>query len=68
MTEDARLADTGQLRGLVCHRTSFGDLSKRQTRAALKVDILGEDKGAKGTERLAGEEVGFATLSGVSVE
>lgn len=47
--------------------TSLGDLSERQTRASLEVDVVGENKGAQGSEGLAGEEVGLASLRGISL-
>lgn len=49
-------------------RTSLRDFGKRQTRTALKVDVVGEDQGAQGSEGLAGEEVSFAALWSVSLQ
>jgi len=43
-------------------RTSFRDLSEGQARASLEVDVIGKYEGAEGSEGLAGEEVGFASL------
>lgn len=43
-------------------RTSLRDLGKGQTGAPLEIDVIREDQGAQGSKRLAGEEVGLATL------
>lgn len=42
--------------------TSLGDLRERETRTALKIDILGIHQSAKGLQRLAGKEVCLSTL------
>lgn len=47
----------------ILQRTSFGDFGKGQARATLKIDIIGINKGAQGSQGFASEEIGFRTLS-----
>lgn len=47
----------------ILQRTSFGDFGKGQARAALKIDIIGINKGTQGSQGLASEEIGFSALS-----
>ena len=42
--------------------TSFGDLGECKTSTSLKVDIVGVDKSAQGSQRIAGEEICLGPL------